>query len=333
MTPERWRRIEELYHAALTRGESDRRAFLASACAGDEMLQHEVESLLAEPASAYGFLDGPVIAAATHLVSDPGASLLSGRRVGAYQVRERIGAGGMGEVYRAHDTKLSRDVAIKILPRLFTGDPERLARFEREARVLASLNHPHIGAIYGLEDADGIRALVLELVEGETLAERIARGALPLRDALAIARQIADALETAHEQGVVHRDLKPANIKIRSDGTVKVLDFGIAKILDPAEQPAAVDLTTASLTEQGVLMGTTSYMSPEQARGAEVTRRSDVWAFGTVLFEMLTGTRAFTGPTTSDVLAAILQRTPDLSALPPQTPSGNRAARPAVSRT
>ena len=225
----------------------------------------------------------------------------------------------MGEVYRAHDTKFRRDVAIKILPRRFTSDPERLVRFEREARILASLNHPHIGAIHGLEDADGIRALVLELVDGETLADAWPRTAARSRSA-AIARQIADALEAAHEQGIVHRDLKPANIKIRSDGTVKVLDFGIAKILDPAEHRRAVDLTTASLTEQGVLIGTASYMSPEQARGAAVTRRSDVWAFGAVLFEMLTGTRAFTGPTTSDVLAAILQRTPDLSALPPQTP-------------
>ena len=231
MTPERWRQVEEIFHAALSRGESERAAFLVHACAGDVALRREVESLLAQQASAGGFLEAPAVAAAAQMVSDAGASLLTGRRLGAYQVHERIGVGGMGEVYRARDTKLGRDVAIKILPRLFTSDPDRLARFEREARVLASLNHPHIGAIYGLEDADGVRALVLELVEGETLADRIARGPIPLTDTLTIARQIADALDAAHEKGIVHRDLKPANIKITPDGVVKVLDFGLAKVV------------------------------------------------------------------------------------------------------
>ena len=223
-------------------------------------------------------------------------STLTGRRLGAYHVYERIGAGGMGEVYRARDTKLGRDVAIKILPHHFTSEPERLARFEREARVLASLNHPHIGAIYGLEDADGVRALVLELVNGETLAERIVRGPIPLNDALAIARQIADALEAAHEKGIVHRDLKPANIKVTTDNVVKVLDFGLAKAA--SSDGATADLTqsptiTVGGTRDGVILGTATYMSPEQATGRPADKRADVWAFGVVLYEMLTGRRAF----------------------------------------
>ncbi len=235
----------------------------------------------------------------------------------------RIGVGGMGEVYRARDTKLGRDVAIKILPSAFSSDPDRLARFEREARVLASLNHPHIGAIYGLEDADGLRALVLELVDGETLAERIARGPLRLHDTLAIARQIADALEAAHEKGIIHRDLKPANIKITSDGTVKVLDFGLARVT--AGDVGTADLTqsptiTVGGTREGVILGTASYMSPEQARGRPADKRADVWAFGIVLYEMLTGRAAFEGETVSDVLAKVIEREPDWSALPASTP-------------
>ena len=201
MTPERWRRVEEMVHAALSRAEGERVAFLAEACADDAALRHEVESLLAQQASAGGFLEDQAAAAAAQLVGETGASMLTGRRLGAYQVHARIGVGGMGEVYRARDTRLGRDVAIKILPRLFTSDPDRLARFEREARVLASLNHPHIGAIYGLEDADGVRALVLELVNGETLADRIARGPIPVNDTLTIARQIADGARGGARKG------------------------------------------------------------------------------------------------------------------------------------
>ena len=232
MTPERWRQVEEMLDAALSRGESERAAFLGHACAGDVALRREVELLLAQQASMGGFLEDQAVATAAPMVSENSATMLTGRRLGAYQVHERIGVGGMGEVYRARDTKLGRDVAIKILPRHFISDPDRLARFEREARVLASLNHPHIGAIYGVEDAEGVRALVLELVEGETLAERIRapdRAGLPVTEALTIARQITDALDAAHEKGIVHRDLKPANIKITPDGVVKVLDFGLAK--------------------------------------------------------------------------------------------------------
>ena len=258
------------------------------------------------------------------MASDNSSSVLTGRRLGAYQVQARIGVGGMGEVYRAHDTRLGRDVAIKILRRQFTSDPDRLARFEREARVLASLNHPHIGAIYGSEDADGVRALVLELVQGETLADRIARGPIPLNDALTIARQIVDALDAAHEGGIVHRDLKPANIKITPEGVVKVLDFGLAKAV--SGNAATADLTqsptvTSDGTRAGVILGTAAYMSPEQARGRLVDKRTDVWAFGCVLFEMLAGRRAFRGETLSDTLAAILEREPDWSALRGNTPA------------
>ena len=323
MTPERWRQVEETFHAALARSENDRASFVLEACAGDAELLREVKSLLAQPTSGRGFLDGPAVEAAALTTGDIGASTLTGRRLGAYHVYERIGAGGMGEVYRARDTKLGRDVAIKILPRHFTSDPERLARFEREARMLASLNHPHIGAIYGLEDADGVRALVLELVDGETLADRIARGPIPLNDALAIARQIADALEAAHEKGIIHRDLKPANIKITPDGVVKVLDFGLAKAA--SGDAASADLTqsptmTVGGTREGVILGTAAYMSPEQAKGRPADKRADVWAFGIVLYEMLAGRPAFAGETTSDVIAKVIEREPDWAALPASTP-------------
>ena len=252
--------------------------------------------------------------------------LTNGTRIGVYEVTGSLGAGGMGEVYRARDTRLDRDVALKVLPEAFTSDPDRLARFEREAKVLASLNHPNIGHIYGLEESEGIQALVLELVEGPTLAERIERlkpkarrpkpdeaqpGALPIEEVLAIARQIADALETAHESGVIHRDLKPANVKVRDDGTVKVLDFGLAKAFEPAPASAAAELSesptislTAAATQMGVVIGTAAYMAPEQAKGRPVDKRADVWAFGTVLYEMLTGRRPFVGEDVSDTLGA-----------------------------
>ena len=209
-----------------------------------------------------------------------------GSRLGHYDVTALIGEGGMGQVYQATDTKLDRDVALKVLPQAFTDDPDRLARFEREAKVLASLNHPNIGHIYGLEESEGTRALVLELVEGPTLADRIAQGAIPLDEALPIAKQIAEALEAAHEAGVIHRDLKPANIKVKDDGTVKVLDFGLAKAVvgsggDASESPTV----TAAATALGVILGTAAYMSPEQARGKPVDKRADVWAFGAVLYE------------------------------------------------
>jgi serine/threonine-protein kinase len=247
-----------------------------------------------------------------------------GERFGHYDVTALLGEGGMGRVYRATDTRLRRDVALKILPDAFASDSDRLARFEREARVLASLNHPHIASIYGVEEVLGdagsrCRALVLELVEGPTLAERIARGPLTQEESLGIAEQICEALEAAHDAGIVHRDLKPANIKLRPDGTVKVLDFGLARALAPEPAGAAGELATVTspaVTLAGVILGTASYMSPEQARGDAADRRSDVWAFGCVVFEMLTGRRAFDGPTVSDVLAAVLRSEPEWQHLP-----------------
>ncbi|MCY4025969.1 MAG: serine/threonine-protein kinase, partial [Acidobacteria bacterium] len=252
-------------------------------------------------------------------------SLTPGTRIGAYDVTGPLGAGGMGEVYRARDTKLDRDVALKVLPEAFTADPDRLARFEREARVLASLNHPNIAQIHGLEETGGTRALVLELVEGPTLADRLAAGPIPLDEVLSIAWQIAFALQGAHEAGVVHRDLKPANIKVRDDGTVKVLDFGLAKALDqaPAAPPPNVDplespTLTASVTRMGggLILGTPAYMSPEQAEGQPADTRGDLWAFGVVLYEMLAGERLFAGETVAQVLARVIDRDLDLSVLP-----------------
>ena len=251
-------------------------------------------------------------------------SLQPGDSLGPYTVTAKIGEGGMGEVYRARDTKLDRDVALKVLPEAFTQDPDRLARFEREAKVLASLNHPNIAAIYGLEEADDTRALVLELVEGPTLADRIKRGPIPLDEALPIAKQIAEALEAAHEAGVIHRDLKPANIKVREDGTVKVLDFGLAKALDPTSEgdPSQSPTLTAAATQMGVIMGTAAYMSPEQARGSVVDRRADIWAFGVVLYEMLTGRRPFEGSDVSEVMAGVIKSEPEWDALPEDLPLG-----------
>ena len=251
-------------------------------------------------------------------------ALTTGARLGSYEIVSALGAGGMGEVYRATDLKLKRQVAIKILPSLLGADPDALARFQREAELLASLNHPHIAAIYGLEDAGDARAIVMELVEGEELAKRIARGPIPLDEALPIAKQIADALEAAHDLGIIHRDLKPANVKVRDDGTVKVLDFGLAKALDPASASNANAMNsptlTARATQLGVILGTAAYMSPEQARGRTVDKRTDIWAFGVVLYEMLTGQRAFRGDDISETLASVLKDTPSLDALPDSTP-------------
>ena len=245
-----------------------------------------------------------------------------GSCLGHYDVTALIGDGGMGQVWQARDTTLDRDVALKVLPKAFTSDPDRLARFQREAKVLASLNHPNIGGIYGLEESDGVKALVLELVEGPTLTDRIKQGPIPIDEALAIARQIAEALEAAHEAGVIHRDLKPANIKVREDGTVKVLDFGLAKALEPdapAGDASRSATLTAAATQIGFIMGTAAYMSPEQAAGQTVDKRSDLWSFGVVLFEMLTGQRLFTGETVAHVMAKVPERDLDLTVLPTAT--------------
>jgi eukaryotic-like serine/threonine-protein kinase len=249
-------------------------------------------------------------------------------RIGPYEVLTLLGEGGMGEVYRARDTTLGREVAVKVLPAAFVADPERIARFQREAKALAALSHPNIAAIYGFEQSGAIRALVMELVEGPTLADRIAKGPVPVEEALAVARQIAEALEAAHEKGIVHRDLKPANVKIRPDGQVKVLDFGLAKALDHdaphTSDPSLSPTLTIGSTVAGVIMGTAAYMSPEQARGGAVDKRADIWAFGVVLFEMLTGRVMFGGETISDTLAGVLKTDPDWSALPAGTPAAIR---------
>ena len=250
-----------------------------------------------------------------------------GTRIGSYEVVALIGVGGMGEVYRAHDSKLGRDVAVKVLPRDVCNDPDRVARLQREARVLAALNHRHIAAIHGLEEIDGSAALILELVEGPTLAERIAAGLLPLDEAVAIATQIAEALGAAHDKGIVHRDLKPANIKVTDVDTVKVLDFGLARMAvgDNMSDGVVPPTTTAHYTRQGVVLGTAAYMSPEQARGLPTDRRTDVWAFGCVLYEMLAARSAFGKATVSDTIAAVLERDPDWAALPPATPRAIRS--------
>ncbi len=252
-------------------------------------------------------------------------ALESGTRVGIYEVTAKIGEGGMGEVYQARDTTLDRDVALKVLPEAFTADPDRLARFQREAKVLASLNHPNIGGIYGLESAEDTQALVLELIEGPTLADRIAEGPIPVDEALEIAKQIADALEAAHEQGIIHRDLKPANVKVKADGTVKVLDFGLAKAAT-SEATGASATTSATMsitdaTQMGMVIGTAAYMAPEQAKGKPVDKRADIWAFGVVLFEMLTGKRTFSGEDVSDTLAAVLRDQVRFDRLPNETPA------------
>jgi len=255
--------------------------------------------------------------------------LAPGTRLGVYEVVAAIGAGGMGEVYEARDTRLDRHIAIKVLPEQFASDPERLARFEREAKTVAALNHPNIAQIYGVEESNGTRALVMELVDGETLADRIVRGPIPLDEALPIAKQIAEALEAAHEQGIIHRDLKPANINIREDATVKVLDFGLAKLSESpvsGSNPAALSMSPtitspALVSGVRVLLGTATYMSPEQAKGRPADKRSDIWAFGCVLYEMLTGHRAFHGEDITVTLARVVEREPDWSALPANTPA------------
>ena len=264
-------------------------------------------------------------------------ALSPGTRIGPYEVIAQIGVGGMGEVYRATDTSLRRAVAIKVLPASVAGVAERLVRFQREAEVLAALNHPNIAAIYGLERSTATTALVMELVEGTTLADRISQGAVPVDESLAIAKQIADALEAAHEQNIIHRDLKPANIKVRPDGTVKVLDFGLAKAMEPTgalspSQSMSPTITTPAMTQAGTILGTAAYMSPEQARHKPVDKRADIWAFGAVLFEMLTGKRAFPGEDITDTLAAVVRAEPDWGALPADLPSAVSGISRAVCR-
>jgi serine/threonine protein kinase len=359
MDRERWKQVDNLLLQALERPAEERETFLRSACAGDDGLHREVKSLLAKTDQAGSFLESPAIeVAAESLAKDElfsnsrNPELESGAMIAHYRVTAKLGEGGMGEVYRARDTKLHRDVALKILPGTMARDAKCMARFQREARVLASLNHPNIAAIHGLEESNGILALVMELVEGQTLGERLGRthlsahapspegrgwssgagpgegsrsSSLVVEEALPIAKQIAEALEYAHERGVIHRDLKPANVKITPEGTVKVLDFGLAKVLSPQDSSATMDMAdsptlSAMATQAGMILGTAAYMSPEQAKGQRVDRRCDIWAFGCVMFEMLSGRKPFDGETISDVLAAVIRAEPDWEALPATTP-------------
>jgi serine/threonine-protein kinase len=318
MTALPWPELEGLFHEALACAPAERAAFLAERCAGHPERRAQLEAMLRahdEGASALPSSTGAVPAA-----------LAPGTRLGAYQILGSLGAGGMSEVYRARDTRLGRDVAIKVLPPAFVADADRLARFEREARVLAALNHPNIAAIFGIEEGPAeagrhVRALVLELVEGETLADRIGRGPVCIAEALGIARQIAEALGAAHEKGIVHRDLKPANITVTPGGTVKVLDFGLAKAFATDDGSSQSPTVTVDRTNPGVIAGTPAYMSPEQARGQALDKRTDLWAFGCILFEMLTGTSAFGGESVPDTLARIVTGQPQWEALPSDTPA------------
>jgi serine/threonine protein kinase len=336
VTDERWQRVKVLFQAAAEQPPDARDAFLSAAMAGDDGLRRDVESLLAADAQPAGLVDRlhemgagaladptAVFDPSTDAAPSPRPRLAPGRSIGAYELIGHLGAGAMGEVYRARDTRLNRDVALKVVAGLFSENPNRLARFRREAQLLAALNHPNIAAIYGVEESTELRALVLELVDGPTLADRIAQGPIPLARALAIARQIAEALEAAHEQGIVHRDLKPANVKVRVDGMVKVLDFGLAKVLASDASGSAINAVAfdSAATREGIILGTAAYMAPEQAKGLPVDKRADVWAFGCVLFEMIAGRPPFHGETVTDVLASVVKDDPDWAALPATTPA------------
>jgi serine/threonine-protein kinase len=318
VTEQRWRQVEQLYHAALERDAAGRAAFVREACGGDEELRQEVESLLAHDPGAEQLLETPALDVAAEMWAEAPLQTLVGRQIGYYQIVSLLGAGGMGEVYQARDIKLMRDVAIKVLPAAFVHHAERLPRFQREARMLAALNHPNIATIYGLEESGGMHYLVMELVQGATLAERIGKGPLPVKEALALAGQIAEALDAAHDRGVIHRDLKPANVKVTPEGRVKVLDFGLARAFarDGGQDVSEPTLTIA--TQAGRILGTPAYMSPEQARGRTVDKRTDIWAFGCVLYEMLTGEKLFQGTDVTETLAAVLKQEPDWNRVPAQ---------------
>jgi serine/threonine-protein kinase len=326
--------VKALFEAAVERPVGERDAFVAAAAGEDDGLRREVASLLTSDDSDAGFLDrlsdvseslrAEALAAQLAALDDTltHTALVPGHRVGPYEIVALLGTGAMGEVYRAWDTKLNRDVALKVLPTLFALDPDRLARFTREAQLLATFNHPNIAAIYGLEESNGAQALVLELVDGPTLAQRIAEGPIPLVEGLHIARKLVDALVAAHEKGIIHRDVKPANVTITSSGVVKVLDFGLAKVWDGAPQSRLSGSPRLTATDLGAqtFLGTPTYMSPEQARCKSLDKRTDIWSFGCVFYEMLTGRAPFAGDTVSDTLAAILEREPDETLLPDDTP-------------
>ena len=319
MNSERWRQVDKIFSDVWEQKPEDRSPFLDRACADDASLREEVESLLRAHTEAGSFLNAP---AAQGQGDSRGSTSLAGKVFGRYELGTLLGSGGMGDVYSARDSDLKRHVAVKVLPQTFSRDTERVSRFRREAEVLASLNHPNIAAIYDLETLGDSKCLVLEFVDGETLAERVKRGPIAIDETLQFARQIAEALEAAHEKGIVHRDLKPANIKMTPTGTIKVLDFGLAKVRErqASTDAGALNSTATMATTPGMIMGTAAYMAPEQARGKEVDKRADIWAFGCLFYEMLTGRSLFGRETPTDTLAAILERDPDWSALPAGLP-------------
>jgi len=315
---DRWTTVERIYHDAIDRPLAERAAFLHSVCAGDDWLRHEVESLLANDGGS--LLDKSALEVAAREMPQQHAPSWVGRTIRNYDILALVGAGGMGEVYRARDRSLGRDVALKLLPRELSRDPGRVRRLEREARILASFNHANIATLHGLEEQDGQRFLVMELVPGQTLAERLRSSALPIAEALNVCRQIAEGLEAAHESGVVHRDLKPANVKVTPDGRVKLLDFGLGKALGASPSGVEPTAIAGEATSEGMVLGTPAYMSPEQARGQPVDRRTDIWAFGCCLYECLTGSSPFKGDTVTDTLAAVLDKDPDWSGLGDNVP-------------
>ena len=317
MERERWQRVERLYHSALERQLGDRAVYLEQACEHDEELRLEVQSLLACQEKATDFIESPALEEVAQLLtkeeiekSGP-RSLLPGTTISHYRIEEKIGAGGMGEVYRAHDPRLGRDVAIKILPEAFAADADRLQRFEQEARAAAALNHPNIVAIYDVGTwANATPYVVSELLEGETLRGCLQRGPLPVRKAMEVGAQIAQGLAAAHDKGIIHRDLKPENLWLTKDGHAKILDFGLVKLMPEGQLRAEMATATVTETTSTKIMGTLGYMSPEQVRGQTLDQRTDIFSFGAVLYEMLSGRRAFRGATPADTISAILTRDP-----------------------
>src|SRR5947207_9960273 len=312
MTPARLQTIEEIFHAALDQEPDRIGAFLDATCEGDELLRRKVEALLASHQRAGGFIETSAVGITTRIIENGQADLLVGRTIGHYKISKRIGTGGMGEVYLATDMTAGRKAALKLLPERFTGDAERLRRFEQEARALVGLNHPNILTIYEIGEDDSTHYIASELIEGETLRQRLMRGRIEVGEAVDVAIQVASALAAAHETGIVHRDIKPENIMLRPDGYVKVLDFGIAKLAEQ-EVPATTPRDEALLlveTNLGSILGTVRYMSPEQACGGHVDKRTDIWSLGVVLYEMLTGHAPFTGDTPGEVMSSILEKEP-----------------------
>src|SRR5438477_1565090 len=312
MTPARLQRVEEIFHAALDQEPDRVGAFLDAACEGEEALRRKVEALLASLQRAGAFIETPVAGIATRITENGQADLLIGRTIGHYKISEQIGTGGMGEVYLATDMTAGRKAALKLLPTRFTSDAERLKRFQQEARALVGLNHPNILTVYEIGEDHSTHYIASELIEGETLRQRLTRGPMELSDAVEVAIQVANALAAAHETGIVHRDIKPENIMLRPDGYVKVLDFGIAKLAEQ-EAPATLPKDEALLpveTNLGSILGTVRYMSPEQAFGAPVDERTDIWSLGVVLYEMVTRHAPFTGDTSREVMTSILEKEP-----------------------